>query len=274
MLKHSKRYIDNIFQFPHQLPKVKKNEILIIPSHNELLECQPYISSTKLPDWWKEQDKNPGSIRRCYGTQDYLSLGITLPLWSNVYVRQSPNGNSFELRMDSIAYADQKPNFYIEGFPASSVNEKCPFSSQREIEGPFPKLVTPWLYKTAPGYSSLIMPMSLEPNPNYEVMPGVVHTDYYHHINIVLLIKTSKEFMIPIGTPMYQIVPFKRSDKIKQITFGNSSMFSYYAGRGTGDKYLSNEPRKNIYKRLQVKIDSELENNEKKSLIKKIWRNK
>lgn len=273
MLSRSKRYIDKIFQFPHQLPKVKKNEILIIPSNNQLLEYQPYISSSKFPEWWKEQDKNPGSIRRCYGTQDYISLGITLPLWSNVYVRPSPSGTSFEVKIDNIAYAKEYPTFNVEGFPASSVNEKCPFSTQREIVGNFPKLVTPWLYKTAPGYSSLILPMSLEPNPNYEVLPGVVHTDYYHHINIVLVIKNSKEFMIPVGTPMYQIIPFKRSDKTKEITFGNESMFQFYAGRGTGDGYLANSPRKNIYKKLQVKIDSELEQN-KNSFVDRIWRNR
>lgn len=261
MLRHSKRYIDKINPLCHKLPKIKKNEILIIPSTNKILECSPYISGSKPPSWWKDQFKISGGIKRCYGTLDYISLGVTLPLWTNVHVRVSNRGDDFELRLDQPAYSHTE--FNLESFPAWTVTDTCPFSANRPIIGGFPKLVTPWLYKTAPGYSSLILPMNLEPNPNYEVMPGVVHTDYYHHINIVLLIKTKEEFMIPLGTPMYQIIPFKRSDKIEKITFGNETMFHNYAGRGTGDMYLSNTPRKNIYRKLQLKIDEELKNKKK-----------
>jgi hypothetical protein len=35
-------------------------------------------------------------------------------------------------------------------------------------------------------------------------------------------------------------------------------MFPSYAGRGTGDMYLANNPRKNIYRKLQLKIDEDL----------------
>ena len=191
-------------EFFSDLPKVRKNEMLIVPKDNRLWECGPYTNNNHKPEWWMSQDKTAGSIRRCHGTTDFISHGITLPMWTNVDVRPNPNHTDFEIRVDQMPFAE--PNspsaFDIQGFPATSTKE-CPFSSGRIINGYYPKLVTPWEIKTAPGYSTLVLPTILEPNPNYTVMPGLIHTDYYHTINIVLVINTDQPFKIDIGTPMY-----------------------------------------------------------------------
>lgn len=239
------------------VPKVKKNQILFVPSDNRLLENPPWSNGSNKPEWWKRQEKGNGSIRTCHGTNDFISLGVTLPMWTNVKVRLSPDGKDFELRCDRFGGPDHHDGMgihKIEGFRASSVND-CPFSAHRPVNGHYPKLVTPWATKTAPGYSTLVLPVILEPHQEYSVMPGVVHTDYYHTINIVLIVNTDKEFIIPIGTPMYQLIPFKRSDGMAKVLEGDESMYRFLAGRGTGEMYLTNGERKKSYKREQRRAD-------------------
>ena len=254
-------------EFFSDLPKVRKNEILIVPNDNRLWENGPFLNTSQKPQWWMNQDKKIGSIRRCHGTNDFISLGITFPMWTNVDVRPNATHTDFEVRMDQYGepFNQFKNNleFVSQGFPYSSTKE-CPFSSQRVIQGHYPKLVTPWQFKTAPGYSTLVLPNLLEPNPNYTVMPGVIHTDYYHTINIVLIVNTDKPFRIDLGTPMYQLVTFKRSDGIKNIVQGNESMYRFLSSRGTGEKYISNHDRTKSYRRLLNFADQELSDKKKK----------
>jgi len=243
------------------VPKVKPNEMLFVPGDNRILENPPWSNASRKPEWWNRQDKGNGSIRTCHGTNDFVSLGVTLPMWTNVTVRPTPDGRDFELRADPFSSPTGPSGMdvnRIEGFPAQSVKD-CPFSSQRQINGHYPKLVTPWATKTAPGYSTLVLPTILDPHPEYSVMPGVVHTDYYHVINIVLIVNTDKQFTIPVGRPMYQLIPFRRSDGMAKVVEGDESMWRFLVGRGTGEMYLSNLDRKKSYKREQRKADGRAE---------------
>jgi hypothetical protein len=250
--------------FLEDVPKVKKNQILVVPRDNRLWENPPTLNITSKPEWWMRQSKEEGSIRRCHGTMDYLSLGMTLPMWSNVKVRPNNNMTDFELRVDPFAeYAPTVKLEAVEGFPFESTTD-CPFASQRKIQGNWPKIVTPWLFKTAPGWSTLVLPTLFEQSSDYTVLPGVVHTDYYHVINIVLNINTDKEFAIPLGTPIYHLIPFKRSDNLNEIIVGNETMTRFLGGRGTGEKYVTNIVRRTSYKREMRKADAAAEANEKK----------
>lgn len=261
-MRRSRRIKYTVARHFSDLPKVRKNEILFVPSDNRILENPPWSNSSTKPEWWKRQDKANGSIRTCHGTNDFISLGVTLPMWTNVTVRPTPDGKDFELRADQFARPPESDTIgvhHIEGFGAFSVKD-CPFSSQRKINGHYPKLVTPWTTMTAPGYSTLVLPTILEPFPEYTVMPGVVHTDYYHVINIVLIVNTDKQFTIPVGRPMYQLIPFKRSDGMAKVLEGDQSMHRFLSGRGTGEMYLGNHERKKSYKREQRKADERAKN--------------
>lgn len=242
------------------VPKVGKNEMLFVPNDNRILENPPWSNSSRKPEWWMRQDKTGGSIRTCHGTNDFISLGVTLPMWTNMTVRPTSDGRDFELRGDPLAGPAMNGSGInmVEGFPSSSVKD-CPFSSQRTINGHYPKLVTPWATMTAPGYSTLVLPTVLEPHPEYTVMPGVVHTDFYHVINIVLIVNTDKQFTIPIGRPMYQLIPFKRSDGMAKVVEGDESMYRFVVGRGVGEMYVANVDRKKSYKREQRKADGRAE---------------
>ena len=194
-------------------PKVKPGEVLVIPSDNRLIENPPYLNGKGWPDWFKQPEiAKAGSVVSCKGIQDYLSLGMTVPLWCDIEIY--PMGNN-------VAGRTSDPAFQIEHFNYEQARE-CPITKDRELpDAGFPKIVSPFLYKTAPGYSMLALPVAYEPDPRYQVLPAVIHTDYYHNLNVVLRVMTEESFIIKAGTPIYQLIPFKRSDKLHSIQIGD-----------------------------------------------------
>ena len=219
----------------------KEGELLIMPRDERLLEASPYINTHKtLPDWFKNSSKQPGSIRRCAGTLDYLSLGATLPFWSNAYFSPNPNMRlKWNVEMENLPFG----NFFSnEPFSFESTG-KCPMTNVREIEDAgYPKLVNPFMVRTAPGWSTLILPPLFDPNPNYTVVPSIVHTDVYHTMNIVLNITTGNSFNIKYGTPIAHLIPIKRNKDFEKIVTGTTDDYLLSSGRGFGDSPLQPLP--------------------------------
>ena len=248
---------------------IKPGQIKFTPMDNRMMEMPPVVNSTSNPPtWFKRIHRNNGSLRTCAGTVDYLSAGVTLPLWTNVYFRPTSDNTGWEFGADDMS-PPANVNI-ISGFPFESTG-KCPMTDVREIEtGVYPKLINPWRIETAPGWSTLFLPLLWEPNKNWSIVPAIVHTDFYHTANVVLNITTDKEFNIRYGTPMVQLIPFKRSNDYEEILFGDESDFKYVATRGFGMGHIS--PRNHTsapYRRERVRVDAELASNAKRRLFKK-----
>lgn len=77
---------------------------------------------------------------------------------------------------------------------------------------PFPKWLNPWSIKTPRGYSCLFIPPMHNPNGFFTILPGVVDTDTYTApANLPFTLDDVLwEGIIPAGTPMVQVIPFKR----------------------------------------------------------------
>lgn len=265
MRKHSDKYNYKTAHFRHDIPKPKRGEIVIVPSDNRLIEIPPYVAGSQLPSWWKMLPKEKGSLRFCEGTYDFNNLGIIIPAWSNIKVRPDITGTNFEARISPMSdYADSTSPFTIEHFTAESTSG-CPMENVRKIKtGKYLKLVSPWRYRTPKGVSLMAIPLLHEPNENYEIVPGLIHTDFYNQIHIVLNIKTDKEFFIPAGTPLQQLIPINRNDNTKKIIFGNESMFKFVRNSGLGDSYVPADNSRVFYRKKQKDLDLESEERDSK----------
>ena len=265
MLNRSDKYKYKIARFREDIPKPKKNEVVMVPEDNRLLEIPPYIASKKLPSWWNDLPKNKSSLRKCQGTYDYVSFGFIIPLWTDLVIRPDMSGKDFEGKTTPIYnYKGVNPYFELSGFSAESASG-CPMENIKKIPtGRYIKIVSPWRYKTSKGVSLMALPILHEPNENYEVVPGMIHTDFYNQIHIVLNIKTDKEFTIPAGTPIQHMVPVYRGRNTKNIVWGNESMYPYVANSGLGLGALVQTDRNLYYRRKQREIDAEIEKESKK----------
>jgi len=264
------------------VPTPKPNELLAIPVSNTLWHpnVAVYKSREKQPEWYKEATGGVSGLKRCYGLGDYMKVGYIVPLWAKLDIRlpiisvdkgwdaryDIVNSSTYELEtLDEHKLREYFSRESLLGnqFPASQAGS-CPVASVKSrTNSSYLKLTNPWLFKTAPGYSTLFVHPQWEPNGNYHVMSGVVNTDYYHHCNVVMNITTASEFSIKEGTPMLHAIPFKRSDGIKnsELIKGDESLHKILDGLGFNSVHRSTN-WEGGYKHEQSKLDKKLgENN-------------
>jgi len=261
-----------------QIPEVKPNELLIVPSTNHLYHprISAFANNTKSPEWYENLQLGDFGLRRCSGLSDFLRSGYTIPMWANVNIRPPLNklNPNWDAKFDGASstvfstgeLSDKEKEYYFsdEGIARNQFGFNqtgaCPVSTDRKLKtSNYIKLLNPWLMKTAPGYSSLFIGAQWEPNQNYQVLSGVVNTDYYHHANIVLNVKSDSEFTIKEGTPMYHVIPFKREDITKKSTLkrGDAAMHALLDDLGF-DGAFRYEDFSGKYKAEQTKIDRKL----------------
>lgn len=76
-----------------------------------------------------------------------------------------------------------------------------------------PKMPNPWGIVTPKGYSCLVIPPVNRDDAVFEIFSGVIDTDRFHsNGNLPFrLLEGGFEGVIPAGTPMAQVIPFRRN---------------------------------------------------------------
>jgi hypothetical protein len=170
---------------------------------------QPQPASKFIPDWYKNMqsymngskkpDGNGGTnitIKRCMPVFDAITAGYIITLPADVYVSIKEEKQYFEwstLGLVSFHPVEQAPEH-----PARNQHA-------------YPKWMNPWAIKTPKGYSVLFtQPMHRE--SVFTILPGIVDTDTYTApVNFPMVINDPNfEGLIPKGTPIAQVIPFKR----------------------------------------------------------------
>jgi hypothetical protein len=174
-------------------------------------EYSPKPATASVPDWYKNLssymggEKKPtgegnttGTIKRCMPVFDAIIGGYILYTNVDVWVSQRNEQPWFEW-----------PSFGpIQFHPVKQAPNHPDRNGHRES---YPKWINPWAIQTPPGYSTLfVQPMHRE--SVFTILPGVVDTDQYNSpVNFPFVLNDINfEGLIPVGTPMAQVIPFKR----------------------------------------------------------------
>jgi hypothetical protein len=248
----------------NKIKKVKPGEIRITPVDNRFYNDVPFVNSkTKLPKWFRSIHKGQGSIRSCSGISDFLEFGVTIPAWTTFTFKPNVSQGVWDISADPLNPHLDFP--MASGFHFAQTGS-CPMTEVRKIEKmSYPKLLTPWRIQTAPGWSSLMLPLMHEENSNYSVVASMVNTDYYQIANIVLNVKTDTEFTIKQGTPLVHLIPVQRKNDIKKINFIDESFFKYASTNMymTGGTTPANGGTGVAYRKAEKLVDLALESKKK-----------
>ena len=244
----------------NQLPNLKPGEILITAEDNRLLgdeDVMPYMNQFHKDGWITETTTESG-YRYCPGGLDMMHAGVTIPLWADLRVRLHPNGIDIQSEFNVDNKNPDSCLGRIHHFEKKQTGD-CPFTSRRDSavsEGQYLKLANPFSFMTPKGYSSILTGSLLHPRPEFDVIPGVVNTDYYHTVNIIINVLTDKEFYIPQGTPIAQMTFFKRSDNVSKMYVGDEAVSRLISERGFGGPIpLLPNWRRGKYRKEQRKWD-------------------
>lgn len=186
-----------------------KKEILFTPTVGFKDLEKPMPASAYIPEWYKNMEgyingkKEPDgagraqeTIKKCIPVFDAITAGYIITSPADVWVSIKNGEQHFEwANFNLIAFHP------IEQAPEHPA--KKPFA--------YPKWMNPWSIKTPKGYSVLfVQPFHRE--SVFTILPGIVDTDeYYAAVNFPFVIN-DPEFtgLIPKGTPIAQVIPFKR----------------------------------------------------------------
>jgi hypothetical protein len=130
-------------------------------------------------------------------------------LGQDMYCEQTEAGPYFHWRAEGGDQKDevltQHNHFQVQGHPENNLGHQL-------------KIENPWLIKTEPGYSCMVLP-PLHRDNQLVILSGIVDTDkYYEKINLPFNLKDKYfEGMIEAGTPIAQVIPFKRESYEMEI---------------------------------------------------------
>ena len=200
-------------------------------------EYSPKPADRFIPDWYKDLESYIGgtkepdgkggtsaTAKRCMPIFDALTGGYILVTHTDIWVKQVPyipEGTDIDENTDLSTFSTQ-PFYQWPSFDSIQFHpiEQAPTHPMRgEHNTSFPKWVNPWAIKTPPGYSVLfIQPLHRE--SVFTILPGIVDSDTYNApVNFPFALNKADTFegLIPAGTPIVQLIPFKRDSWEMQI---------------------------------------------------------
>jgi len=174
-------------------------------------EYSPTPASRVLPEWYKASPEyvggerlikdgtTPHTVKKCIPVFDAMTAGYVIRTYVDVQVTQR----------------DGMPYFEWPHFAAISFHPVEQAANHPARNGaPFPKWTNPWAIRTPRGYSSLFVPPMHNPNGLFTILPGIVDTDAYQSpVNFPFVLNdVAWEGLIPAGTAIAQVIPFRRDD--------------------------------------------------------------
>lgn len=191
---------------------VREWEDLDIPS--------PFPASKGVPSWMKhltpeaERDDYQ-TVKRCIPFLDAMTAGYIIPLPFDLTIAITPTGN--QLLWKSEEEKERLSKYTIVESHDSSQYPGAPFSQFKVI-----KFYNPWIVETSPNTSCMFVPPLNRPELPYVPLSGIVDTDqYFNTVNLPCVfpgLDVGHQINLKMGTPMIQVIPFKRQEWKSSIT--------------------------------------------------------
>jgi len=216
----------------------------------------PLPASQFLPEWYKRQpgytdetkqvmqDGNYNhTVKHCMPALDAMTAGYIIPLPQDVEAEDNEEGNV------SIRW----PSDVFTQFSTHSTGQVSELPIDSKIWDPVAwKFHNPWVIATPPGYSCLFLSPLWHEDLPFKCFPGVVDTDTYNiqPVNFPFLLRKGFRGKIEMGTPMIQVIPFKRENwksKIKEESTFDPKQWER-SKRRFGHRYKNDYRQRKDYK--------------------------
>ena len=190
----------------------KKQKIKFIAGTDHVFSVRekPAPATQFIPSWWKEmppystgkfdlQPQPTVTAKRCFPLLDGITAGYMVTMWADLLVTQE-NG------IPLVRWSTTEPVAEAWDWKQSSSYE-VPEGFSKTVF----KYLHGWIIETPPGYSCLITHPIGHPNLPFKTLTGIIDTDALTtYANSPFVIKEGFEGIIEKGTPMFQVIPFKR----------------------------------------------------------------
>jgi hypothetical protein len=176
-------------------------------------EYYPVPGVKAVPKWYKKMEtsftdnktdekkvRETQTIKRCMPVLDVITAGYVIKTHTDLYVKNEEGVIGFEWANDTQDTITFHPAYQL-------VNYK-----QLDLPHGAPKIRNPWGIKTPKGYSCLFISPPHRPASGVRILEGIVDTDRYtNSVQFPFLVDEGFTGVIPAGTPIAQVIPFKRN---------------------------------------------------------------
>jgi hypothetical protein len=191
----------------------------------------PKPASKSMPEWYRQQpavvnektDYKQGNIastiKRCMPIFDATSIGYVITAPCDIYVNTTnPEELTYSVPRQIMEFkADLFSTHAAEQYSEYPIDTNRYHKQLLRIQ-PF------WSVETPKGYSSLFMNPLHRPGPLF-AFAGVIDTDgYISEGHLSFLVEKDFDGIIKQGTPLVQVVPFKREEWESQVFTEEQSM--------------------------------------------------
>lgn len=185
----------------------------------------PEPASKIIPEWYKKMSSfmdtsneiakgDSQTMKRCMPVFDAMTAGYLIKTYTDINISKDNEDTVWGWAQDIEDKAiETHPAFQIMGY-----------KNTNNIAGTA-KFSNPWGIKTPKGYSCLFIHPPHREKYGGRILEGVVDTDNYHApVNFPFELDEGFEGLIPAGTPIALVIPFKRESFKMQINTKDDSL--------------------------------------------------
>ena len=173
----------------------------------------PVPARKSIPDWYKKTTRfnknneyvipdkeNYTDIKSCIPFFDSLNIGYVQRLWFDIYIESDDNDAEISCLLDTNNIINRRPDNSARNFPTPYWCAKTKFTFSY-----------PYSVLTPSGYSTIFTQPFNQFDTPLVFLTGVVDTDtLIHNGNYPFFVKKNYKGVVKAGTPIIQMIPFKR----------------------------------------------------------------
>lgn len=148
----------------------------------------------------------------CPGITDYANAGYLIVAHTDISIKANSAGMTVKLEGGSGLQTPQEADILApRPFDFDIVNGLVNIG---KVKKDVKKVPLPWMIEAPAGYSAYVLPAIMHSDflDKIHVYPGVVDYDKFFTANFIFSAIKECEFTIPTGTPILQVIFFKREE--------------------------------------------------------------
>lgn len=231
----------------------KEIEFIYVTEHSYNAYLRPEPAKTFIPEWYKDLQpyKNGkfgihngvtnATAKKCTPLLDGMVTGYIVPLWADVYIEDIEN-------RPSISWTTSVSVFQKHDESATLMPPPDGYSKHMV------KYVSSLTVRTPKGYSILVTQPSGYQDSPFRTVPAIIDTDTDKILDLPfpIWVKEGYTGIVEKGTPLVQIIPFKRDDWKSKFSFMTGDELRVRADRSF-NSVIKNHYTKFVWKKKDFK---------------------
>jgi|DEB0MinimDraft_10_1074344.scaffolds.fasta_scaffold26835_5 hypothetical protein len=224
-------------------------KIEIIPRYKQFEDLiaayPPQHANRFIPEWFKEMKlgnemasfleefhdvwtENAFTAKKCPAIQDLMTEGIIIPLWGKMYMghEYDDEGNPLQTYYGMTTNKALNYNFFGSHFEKQVKGMDVGLADLGRMNKSILKLESPYKIIVPEGYNLLYVDPFYHFRKEIRLLEGLVEADKWGYITFPFSIQ-QKEFILEAGTPLIQVIPYKREKEKIDLTIRNGTEKEY-----------------------------------------------